>query len=56
MIISLTLLSFSANRYTFLYNMSALLSLFIAPVCGLLIDYRATRGMNMFIFVFELNH
>ena len=41
--------SFLANRYTFLYNMSAILTMFIAPICGLIIDYRANRGVDQSI-------
>mgnify|MGYP006973168200 FL=1 len=35
-----------ANRYTFSYNMSTLLAIFIAPLCGLVIDYKAIRGYS----------
>lgn len=35
-----------ANRYTFSYNMSALLALFVAPICGLVIDFRANRSYS----------
>lgn len=36
--------------------MSALLGLFIAPVCGLIIDYKADRGMNEFLFLCRIDH
>ncbi|CAF3511626.1 unnamed protein product [Rotaria sp. Silwood1] len=32
-----------ANHFTFLFNMSAILCIFIAPICGLIIDYKAAR-------------
>lgn len=35
-----------ANLYTNLYNISAVLSLIIAPVCGFTIDYQVHRGMR----------
>ncbi|CAF3906861.1 unnamed protein product [Rotaria sordida] len=35
-----------ANRFTFAYNMSAILSIFIAPICGLIIDYKADQGRS----------
>ncbi|CAF3935698.1 unnamed protein product [Rotaria sp. Silwood2] len=33
-----------SNRYTFAFNMSTILSILIAPICGLIIDYKADRG------------
>lgn len=35
---------FTGTAYTFMYNMSAALGLIIAPVCGLLVDYKIARG------------
>jgi len=35
---------FLANDYTFAYNLSAACGIIVAPVCGLIIDYRAYRG------------
>ncbi|CAF4738530.1 unnamed protein product [Rotaria sp. Silwood1] len=35
-----------ANHFTFLFNMSAILCIFIAPICGLIIDYKAARGYS----------
>ena len=35
-----------ASLYTNLYNISAVLSLVIAPVCGYIIDYQVHRGMG----------
>ncbi|CAF0895429.1 unnamed protein product [Adineta ricciae] len=32
------------NRYTFLYSISAVVGLVIAPLCGLIVDFRASRG------------
>ncbi len=41
---------FLANRYTFFYNLSAACGIIVAPVCGLIIDYRAYRGeWNFFL-------
>lgn len=34
----------SANYYTFLYNMSAVFGIVFAPICGLILDYKAYRG------------
>lgn len=41
---------FKANRYTFFFNMSAILCIFIAPICGLIIDYKVNRGLDKFSF------
>lgn len=35
-----------ANRYTFFFNLSALLCIVIAPFCGLILDFRANRGYS----------
>ncbi|CAF1165471.1 unnamed protein product [Adineta steineri] len=35
-----------SNRYTFIFNMSAVLSIFIAPICGFILDFKANRGKS----------
>ena len=35
---------FTGTDYTFMYNMSAASGLIIAPICGLLVDYKIARG------------
>lgn len=38
-------MDFSADWYTFLYNMSAALGIVFAPLCGLILDYKAYQGL-----------
>ncbi|CAF1579403.1 unnamed protein product [Rotaria magnacalcarata] len=35
-----------ANRFTSMYNMSAVLSIFISPIFGFMIDYKVQRGYS----------
>ncbi|UJR09266.1 hypothetical protein I4U23_013511 [Adineta vaga] len=36
----------STIRYTFLYSISAVASIIIAPLCGLIVDFRGSRGYS----------
>ena len=33
----------TVHLYTFVYNIASAMSLFIAPICGLIVDYQAHR-------------
>jgi hypothetical protein len=35
---------FLATHYTFLYNMSAAFGILVAPLCGIILDYKAYHG------------
>ncbi|CAF0810788.1 unnamed protein product [Adineta ricciae] len=39
-----------SNRYTFLFNMSTILCIVIAPICGIILDYKASQGYVRKIF------
>ncbi len=41
---------FIAIHYTFLYSMSAGFGIIIAPICGFIVDFKASRGLLKFLF------
>ncbi|CAF4267989.1 unnamed protein product, partial [Rotaria sp. Silwood2] len=40
----------STTNYTFWYNMIAILGIIVAPVCGLIIDFKVSRGYTQKMF------